>query len=286
LNGGCVIVSSDEEPRDPARHYDRVVGAWGHLLGEDLHYGYFNGDGLDLAGATDALTDEMLALAALSPGERGPDIGCGTGRAACRSAAEFDCEVLGISPSEVCVEDSGERARSLGLESIVRFVPGDGAALAFADGGFDCAWILESSHLVSSKRDLLAEAARVLKGGGRLVLCDIMLERKLSMEEVIGFRDEFLLLRDVFGRAVMEPRAFYTRAMEANGLSVTHSRDISDETSPTFRHWRGKARCNREKVVSLIGAEAWRRFVDACDILEMFWSRDILGYGIVAACRT
>jgi 27-O-demethylrifamycin SV methyltransferase len=95
---------------EPASHYNAVVGAWRYLLLEDLHYGYFETGAEPLIIATDALTDRMLALAKLEPGNHVLDIGCGTGKAACRIAEALSCHVKGISPSVRCVSDAAAKA--------------------------------------------------------------------------------------------------------------------------------------------------------------------------------
>jgi 27-O-demethylrifamycin SV methyltransferase len=273
------------EAREPASHYDSVVDAWGHLLGEDLHYGYFHNGGETLESATDALTNEMLALADLKAGEQVLDVGCGTGKSTCRMAREHSAGVTGISTSRACITAATARADQQGLAELANFCLGDGTNLAFEDSSFDCAWVMESSHLMDKKPALLRECSRVLRPGGRLVLCDIMLERKLSLEEVIDFRDEFLLLKDVFGRARMETLEFYQQQCKENELRVTHARPITNETHPTFDRWRSNGLQNRDQVSQLIGEAARDQFLASCDVLERFWDQGILGYGIVAASK-
>ena len=268
---------------DPALHYDRVVSAWGYMMGEDLHYGYFTDPEQTLTQATDALTDQMVGLAQPYAGDRVIDIGCGTGKAACRMAVENQASVLGVSPSDACIRDANARANSLADPIRPQFIPGDGTSLCFSDHSFDCAWVMESSHLMSDKSALLQEVGRVLAPAGRIVLCDIMLERKLELREVIRYRDEFLLLKDVFGRAIMEPLNFYTEQLESLGFSVEGARDISAETQMTFCRWEENAREHRRSVTELIGKQGWQQFVDACEVLERFWSDNILGYGILCA---
>jgi 27-O-demethylrifamycin SV methyltransferase len=116
-------------------------------------------------------------------------------------------------------------------------------------------------------------------------LCDIMLDHKLSLPQVIEYRDEFLLLRDVYGRAKMEPLVYYSQQLQANRFNVIHSRNISLETSATFDRWRDNAIANKSKVVELIGKQAWVQFYESCDVLANFWKQGILGYGIVAAVK-
>lgn len=277
------MTTVDHSAREPAQHYDTVVEAWGLLLQEDLHYGYFATGDEPLITATDALTNEMLRLADLKAGEKVLDIGCGTGKAGCRIAAEYDCTVTGISPSSKCIAEANAKAASLNLLSSVRFRIGDGMKPDFPDDSFDCTWVMESSHLMADKTSLIRECARVLKPGGRLVLCDVMLDHKLALADVIAHRDAFLLLKHVFGRAIMEPLDFYADCSRSNGLVVTEKRNISVETLPTFRHWSENAHRNRSKVIGMIGEEAWEQFADSCDVLENFWKSNILGYGILAA---
>ena len=133
------------------------------------------------------------------------------------------------------------------------------------------------------KSALIRECARLLKPGGRIVLCDVMLNHKLALPDVIAHRDEFLLLKHVFGRAVMEPLDFYEAECETNGLQIIERRDISRETLPTFDHWAANASANKAQVVEMIGSEAWQQFSDSCDVLRTFWQTNILGYGIIGA---
>jgi 27-O-demethylrifamycin SV methyltransferase len=278
-------IQPSNDSGEPTRHYDTVVEAWDYLLGEDLHYGYFTGTCKSLTDATDALTDQMLALADLHSGLTVLDIGCGTGKAGCRIAAEYDCQLTGISPSTACIKRAAELATSLGLADAARFIPGDGTQLQFADNSFDRVWVMESSHLMDDKPALLGECARVLKPGGRVILCDVMLRTKLSLTQVIGYRDEFLILKHAFGRAKMETLDFYSTGLQANQLHLEQARDITHETLPTFTYWRDNARHNRSSVEQHIDATAWGRFLDSCDVLESFWQDGIMGYGILAASK-
>ena len=136
---------------------------------------------------------------------------------------------------------------------------------------------------MGDKAALISEAARVLKPDGRLVLCDIVLINKLSLLEVIEHRDEFLLLKDAFGRAIMEPLDYYRAQVQHNGLSLLRSRDISTETLPTFRLWQHNAQANADRVRALIGEAALEQFQQSCEVLKAFWENRTLGYAILSA---
>ena len=61
----------------------------------------------------------------------------------------------------------------------------------------------------------------MLKPGGRLVLRDIMLDHPMSLQDAITYRDEFLLLKDVYGRGDLEPLTFYEEHCKARRVQIT-----------------------------------------------------------------
>lgn len=268
-----------------ARHYDEVVSAWSILLGSNLHYGYFETGEETLDEATACLTERMLDLpGALGPSARVLDVGCGTGRPAVRMARRFGCTVVGISPSQACVRG----ARDAMPKDVVRpidFQVGDAQALQFGDQSFDVAWAIESSHLILDKPRLFSEARRVLKPGGCLALCDIVVQAELGMEDVIARRDDFLLLNQVFGRAMMKTPRYYAEEAARHGFVVDTRADITSQTAPTFDRWKRNASVFRDEVVGRFGEPSWKAFDDSIAVLKRFWEEGVLGYFMMAARR-
>lgn len=89
------------------------------------------------------------------------EVGCGTGALAARCAQELGCEVVALDASSEMVHAT----RARGVPATV----GDVQELPFADRAFDCAvaaWMLY--HVPELDRGL-AELARILRPGGRLV---------------------------------------------------------------------------------------------------------------------
>jgi cyclopropane fatty-acyl-phospholipid synthase-like methyltransferase len=270
---------------DPASHYDRVTAAWTLLLGHDLHYGVFDTGTEALPDATAALTQRMIDAAKLDAGAEVLDVGCGTGAPACHLAAAYGVSVVGITTSAVGVASARERAEAAGLADRVSFEERDGMDNGFADVSFDRTWVLESSHLMRERDRVIAECARVLRPGGRLTLCDIMLRRPMPFKEVRRLREPLELLREVFGEARMEPLGAYVELAEANGLVVDVSDDLTEVTRPTFARWRDNAERHRDEVIALLAAEDHQRFVDSTVVLEGFWDDGTLGYGLIAAAK-
>ena len=108
------------------------------------------------------------AVLALQPGERVLDIGSGPGLLAAEMAEEVgaDGRVHGIDPSDSMLEI----ARHGGTP--VDFGLGDALALPFADEQFDVAVSTQVYEYVEDIAGALAEARRVLRPGGRLLVLD------------------------------------------------------------------------------------------------------------------
>jgi SAM-dependent methyltransferase len=106
---------------------------------------------------------EDMAFAALAEGEpqRVLEVGSGTGAFADRVARELGAQVIAVDASPRMVEV----ARELGVSARV----GDVQSLPFDDGEFDCVAALWVLHHVTDLDRGLAEIARCLRPGGRLV---------------------------------------------------------------------------------------------------------------------
>ena len=270
---------------DPKFHYDRVIPAWNLIMGNDLHYGYYAHGEESLAHATLAMTECLADAVGDLSGQVVLDVGCGTGGPACDLARAYACEVVGISTSEIGIEHARKRSAGARLSERVTFRLGDGMDNGFGDDRFDCVWVMESSHLMHDKKKLLAESARVLKPGGRFVLCDVMLTRQVPFADVIARRADFSLLDQTFGKARMEQLHTYSALAEDAGLVVDQARDLTSETLPTLPAWRDNAITHKSAVIRFIGEEGWRAFTRSCEILEAFWRDGTLGYGLISGTR-
>lgn len=276
---------ANQSSHEPAAHYDRVHAAWRLIMGEEFHYGLFATPATPLADATSALTARMTDGAALSPGERVLDVGCGTGRQACDLAADEGVSVLGITTSASGVAAAAQLAARRGLSAHACFEQRDGTDNGLPDASFDVAWVLESSHLMRDRAGLLGECVRVLRPGGRIVLCDIIRRRQIPFAEVRARRQEFATLRAAFGDAHMEPLELYTDRLRELGMTILHATDISDPTLPTLAAWRANCTAHASELAGLIGARGVDEFVRSTHILESFWKDATLGYGILAAAK-
>lgn len=118
---------------------------------------------------------DVLCVAALKPGEKLLDVGCGTGTlgvAAWRKVRP-EGDVTGIDASPEMVELARRKAKKKGSGATFQVAPIE--ALPFEDGSLDV--VLSTFMLHHLPDDLktkgFAEIARVLKPGGRFVAVDL-----------------------------------------------------------------------------------------------------------------
>lgn len=97
------------------------------------------------------------------------DVGCGLGDHAVAAVAAGAARVVGLDLDPGKLSLSGRLAAEHGAPA-ARFAVGTAARLPFPDGVFDVVLLLEVLEHVDDPASTLAECARVLRSGGRLVV--------------------------------------------------------------------------------------------------------------------
>ena len=138
-----------------------------------LNCGYWTDVGMPLQDAQVALVREVARRAPNLRGARVLDVGSGYAGPAIILAQEYDARVECVN----IVAQQVAAARSLvernGVGDRVYCHVADAMNLPFPDGAFDVVFCLEAAHSFADKPRFVAEAARVLKPGGTLLLADI-----------------------------------------------------------------------------------------------------------------
>ena len=118
------------------------------------------------------VVQRMIAFAALEPGERLLDVGCGTGVIANQAARRIGPKgrVVGLDISEGMLARAKAEAIRRGVQAWVRYQVGDAETLPFVDGSFDCAMCLFTFMHLSRPQHAINDLYRVLSPGGRAVI--------------------------------------------------------------------------------------------------------------------
>jgi ArsR family transcriptional regulator len=130
------------------------------------------------AGQWDKLREEMFGAAShlqalpalLDPSWTIGDLGCGTGQVAA-AFAPFVARVIAVDRSGDMLQAARRRVREMRNIDVRR---GDLEALPIADAELDAATLLLVLHHVPDPGAALAEAARVLRPGGKLLVADML----------------------------------------------------------------------------------------------------------------
>ena len=154
-------------------------------------------------------------LAALQSGECVVDLGSGSGMDAFYAAG-----LVGPGGHVVGVDftlEQLDKARRLAVEADagnVEFIEGRIEAVPLPDASADCVVSNGVINLCPDKRAVFAEAARVLRPGGRLAIADIVTEQQLT-DAIVCNAD---LWASCIGGAAQQDR--YIEAIESAGLAV------------------------------------------------------------------
>jgi 27-O-demethylrifamycin SV methyltransferase len=266
-------------------HYDSVTDVLVYVHGANLHYGYFEPEEIGLDDATEKLIDNLAALAEMDGNSSVLDVGCGVGQPAFHLHEKFGCTVTGITLSPRGVEIARKKSIEKGYSDSIEFYEADALDNGFPSNQFDIAWVMESSHLMRDKRRLCEENFRVLKNGGSMLLCDLVLHRELTLRDLFLYRKEFTILEKTFGKAKLETLDFYKNKMIEQGFSEVEVYDISKQAQPTLGKWKSNALLHKDRMVEATGREYADGFVLACDITEDFFNQGLFGYGMIKGVK-
>jgi SAM-dependent methyltransferase len=165
---------------DVREYYDRNTRAFvRHGQGGDLgaiHRAVWGPGVRNRPSAFHYVEDQIAYLLRSLPDSGEPrhlvDLGCGVGASLCYLAEHLPIRGTGVTLSPVQARQGAARIAAAGLADRVRCIEGDYTALPADIGEADLAYAIESFVHGPSPERFLAEAARIVRPGGFLVVCD------------------------------------------------------------------------------------------------------------------
>ena len=135
-------------------------------MGRTVHHGLWRTGRESPTEAVEQLVEFAAAEAGVTPGCSAVDIGCGYGATARQLAARYGALITGvtITPAQfhyAVAATTGDNPRYLLRDWLANELP---------DASFDRAYAIESTEHMEDKARAFAEAFRVLRPGGRLVV--------------------------------------------------------------------------------------------------------------------
>jgi tocopherol O-methyltransferase len=216
-----------------AAHYDDLDDLYRSLWGTSLHHGYWITGKESPEEAVANLTRLVAEQAALKPGDRVCDMGCGYGAAAIKWQRDFDAGVTGITISEKQYRHAQFAAAG---NPRIDFILGNALKSDLPSASFDVVTAIESSEHMPDKAKFMIEAHRLLRPGGRCVIA-----AWLTRDRPNSWESKYLL--DPICREGRLPNmasaAEYRSMLAAAGF---HDIRVSDLTSRVKKTWSVCAR--------------------------------------------
>jgi arsenite methyltransferase len=240
------------------------------LLGDELHPG------------GEATTRRALELIGVRVGERLLDVASGAGTSALLAARELGCSVVGVEYGEAAVGAATAAARDEGLDALVSFRRGDAEALPFGDEEFDAVLCECSLCTFPDKPGAMAEMRRVLRPGGRVALCDVVVEEGRLPAGLDGALATIACVGDALSRRG------YAELLARAGLRVTAVESRAEDAALLAQ--RVEDRLRGARILGLdMGAGSPLTTDDAIELVrsaQRAIADDALGYVIFAARST
>jgi ubiquinone/menaquinone biosynthesis C-methylase UbiE len=197
-----------------AGHYNANYGNFQTDLYAQIRHEAFGEDIGQNSWLTSGEQDRFLAWLDLSPGKTLLDVGCGAGGPALRIAAKTGCSVVGIDVHEQAVATASSLAAQRGLAEHSEFRSTDATGpLPFSDASFDAITCIDAINHLPDRLQVIAEWARVLKVGGRLLFTDATtVTGALTNAEIV--------VRSYAGFYLFVPHGYDERMIAQSGLQL------------------------------------------------------------------
>ncbi len=190
----------DLRKRKSRDFFDRIAGSYGSLT--------------EPGGGWPALS---AGLAAGFWGREVADLGAGEG-ALTMLLAKYAAKVTAVDASPQMLRHLEEKADNEGLAERVRVAEGDIESLPLPDACMDAAFLSQSLHHAARPEQAIAEAARILKKDGLLIVLDLVKHEQDWVRE--QWADQWL------GFEEAEVEGWFTEA----GLECLHTERLSGST--------------------------------------------------------
>jgi SAM-dependent methyltransferase len=208
--------------------------------------------------------ERFAALLHLTPASRLLDVGCGSGGPALHLVRTTGCEVTGIDLYEEAATTANRSAAEAGHGARARFLQSDASRpLPFEDEAFDAIICIDAINHLRDRPAVLAEWARMLGPGGRLLFTDpLTVTGRLGSDEIA--------IRTSIGYGLFVPPGENERLLRQAGLGVLAVDDTTGSKAEVAAR-RHAARAERAPALRAIeGDEAFegrQRFFEVAALL-------------------
>lgn len=203
-----------------------------------VNMGYWLHNPQTARAAQEQFVRELAARIPDLNGKRVVDVGCGLAGPAILLACDYGAEVDGVNIVARQVDWAGRYIEGNGVSDKVRVHLASAMDLPFPEGSFDVVFCLEAAHCFGDKWRFLREAHRVLRGGGKLVLADIVGTTHLPL---VNWQPALKLN--------LVTAADWKRMLAATGFAVEELKMVGKAVYPGCRWWAAQTAAEKRQAI-------------------------------------
>jgi cyclopropane-fatty-acyl-phospholipid synthase len=269
-------------------HYDLGNAFYELWLDDTMNYSsaIFERPGQTMREAQQAKVRRALRMAAVQPGQRVLEIGCGWGALAEMATTEFGASLVGVTLSTEQLAWGRQRMQRMGVSERAELRLQDYRDIARSEGPFDAICSIEMIEAVGREYwpTYFQSVAELLKPGGRaciqsIVIADGLFERYLDSTDFI---QQYIFP----GGCLPSPSAFREQARRA-GLVVVDEFCFGQDYAQTLRLWREDFLRQESRVLHL-GFDRrfmriWEFYLAYCEAAFAERNTDVVQYTLQKA---
>lgn len=263
-----------------------------HPINEQQILDKLRSDGVDLSTITEdtlqnydqdhfggvPANDALAALGNIDDGCHVLDVCCGMGGPSRYLAHNYGCRVTGIDLTESRIDGAMRLTAMAGLDDRVTFQQANALELPFVDKTFDVVISQEAFCHIPDKDRLVAQCARVLKPGGRVVFTDILATGSTTDATRQRLQQEMTFID-------LGSHDTYRRQFQREACAVVEAHNVSDQ-------WRGilidrlaMYRSLKDQTIDRFGTAHFARWDNAYSFFVGLYATGELGGGRFLARR-
>jgi len=249
--GGTTMDAGDIREYYEESHLDYQI-IWQLPVSHGLHAGYHDEDHRTHGSAVENMNRVLADAVDIGPDDRVLDCGCGVGGSAVWLGDNRGATVRGIDLVPMQLRKARDLAAKRDVADHVSFSRQDFTNTALADDSFDVIWGIEAICHAEDKADFVAEAARLLDDGGRLVLSDGF----RTVEQMTPYErecmDEWL---DGWAVPNLASPEGFEDALDDHGFEAVEFRDATENVMPSSKRlwWASRLAAPVERVMHWAG---------------------------------
>lgn len=264
-------------------YYDRTLILYFSLYSkEHVHHGLWNKDTKNLSEAIENTTRIVVDHLEIQKGDVVLDAGCGIGGSSRFIVENFGVPTVGITISKAQLKKAKELSQPLKNQFLLQFYEMDFTQTTFPDEFFSKIFAIESACY--APREFVKETYRLLKEGGKLVICD-----GIQVKSDLNVKEKKLLLRALKGWVLPRSETIrdvfeYLRQAGFKNINFIDKKQAVIKTS-----WRTHRRAKRLLPITYLLSrlklipKLWHEFALANYSAKLCLDQSIVTYGIFIA---